>query len=166
MKNFIVCCSCFCLLACNNVSVEVNKAQEKTDMPIPIFQEESILDLELIQSEKETILAEMDAGMIQYYTVLDGWGRMAESTTYFSDEAKSKPCKTKIIYLDGGSSNIYWLANNYLWFEGQNQTHLYKNGILIKSFQDDASIELSDQDRLEAAKLVATPLEILSKLMH
>ena len=83
MKNFIVYCSCFFLLACNNVTVDVKEAQEDTDIPNPVFQEESILDLDLIRSEKETILAEIDAGKVSYYSVLDGWGMMAESTTYF-----------------------------------------------------------------------------------
>ena len=62
--------------------------------------------------------------------------------------------------------NVYWLANEFMCLEIHDILHLYQEGVLIQSIQDDVLIELSEQDRLEAVKLAATPIEIKTKLMQ
>ena len=157
---------CFFLIACNtgsdpivNTSTDTITNQKEQDNTI-------LADIEAKLTEIDMINAEIEAGHSHFYSVLDGWAMMAESTTYFEDEAKSKPCKTKIIYLDGSFINVYWLANEFMCLEIHDMLHLYQEGVLIQSIQDNVLIELSEQDRLEAVKLAATPIEIKTKLMQ
>lgn len=118
-----------------------------------------------LRSEKETIAAEIEAGKIYTYSVLDGAGMIAESTTYFRDEDKQNPCKTHIIYLTGGATDVYWLRDNFMMIDVNGTMHLYQNEQLIQSYRNDEIIDLSPQDQLEASKLPAPAIEIITNVL-
>lgn len=141
----------------NKISADSSNLKELKKADIKIYAD--------LRSEKETIVAEIEAGKIFTYSVLDGAGMIAESTTYFRDEDKQNPCKTHIIYLTGGSSDVYWLRDNFMMIDVSGTLHLYQNEQLVQSYRDDEILDLSPQDQLEASKLPASAIEIISNVL-
>ena len=116
----------------------------------------------IIIAQKETVEAELEEGKISNYIVRDGSGFVAESTTYYRDEEKTEPCKTKIIYLTGGFSDVYWLSDGIVWVDINEYSHIFQNAALITSMIDREETEISEQDKLEILKIPALALEIIT----
>lgn len=119
-----------------------------------------------IQAAKE-IEDQRNDGSLSNYVTRDGVAAfVAESTTYYKEEAKVSPLKTTIIYLTGDSATVYWLANKVVLIHKDAYQYLFKNSILIVTLKGDLPTEEVEENDQEAAKeilgiaqkIISTPI--------
>lgn len=96
----------------------------------------------------------LKATSLRYYAVRNGdGGFVAESTTYYQEEERQTPLQTKIIYLTGNYDKVYWLGDGVIWLEQGNRTYIYKNQSLVMALQDGTEIEVTENEKNDAAKV-------------
>ncbi|BDS10039.1 hypothetical protein [Aureispira anguillae] len=114
-------------------------------------------------TQKDKIDAGLLDGSINNYTVRDGdEAFVAESTTYYKEEEKLSPYKTKIIYLTGGFIDVYWLADNIIWVHKEDYDYLFNNEELIAVLQKGIAVEGNEIDKQEVAKIPALAKKIIN----
>jgi hypothetical protein len=145
----------------NNTESASDNSTEKT-VTSSVDKQADEETLQLIIAQKETIAAELEEGKISNYIVRNGNGFVAESTTFYRDDEKTEPCKTKIIYLTGGFSDVYWLTDGIVWVDINEYSHIFQNAALITSMIDKEETEISEQDKLEILKIPALAVEIIT----
>jgi hypothetical protein len=95
-------------------------------------------------------------GSLSNYVTRDGRAEfVAESTTYYKEEDKVTPLKTTIIYLTGGSANVYWLADKVVLLHKDDYQYLFKNSVLVATLKEGTPTEVDENDK-EAAKKTLT----------
>lgn len=113
--------------------------------------------------QKEAINGGLEDGSIKDYVVRDGDGAfIAESTTYYIEEAKKNACKTKIIYITGGSTDVYWLKDQLVLVHRDNYDYLFKNNEFVTALKDGVTIEVTTNELQEATKIPATASKIIA----
>ena len=114
----------------------------------------SAASLETWQDELGQIEALLTDHALGHYVVRDGDGSfVAESTTFYAEEAKKTPLKTKIIYLTGDYDVIYWLKEDVTWVERGATQHIFKGQTLAVSLQDGQPFTPTQSDQNELAKV-------------
>lgn len=115
-----------------------------------------------IETAKE-IEDQRNDGSLSNYVTRDGVAAfVAESTTYYKEESKVTPLKTTIIYLTGGSANIYWLADRFVLLGKDDYQYLFKNSVLVASLQDGNPTEVGENEQKEATKILGIAQKIIS----
>jgi hypothetical protein len=115
-----------------------------------------------IQTAKE-VEAQQSDGNLSNYITRDGMAAfVAESTSYYKEESKATPLKTTIIYLTGDSANVYWLANRFVLLSKDDYQYLFKNNVLVASFQDENPTEVGENQATEATKTLGIAQKIIS----
>lgn len=113
--------------------------------------EDNLSNWQARQTEMEELL---NGESSRYYTVRDGDGSfVAESTTFYKEEERKTPLKTKIIYLTGDYDNVYWLGDNVVWVERGETTYIFKGQTLSVALQDGQPFEPTQSDRNDVAKV-------------
>jgi len=118
-------------------------------------------ELKLLTKQKETISKGFEEGAFGAYTVLDGEGMIAESTTYFRDEEKTEPTMTKIIYKTGSFVNVYWLTDGIIWLAQDDYNHVFFNNKLILSLNNGEPADISDGEKEELNEMIPVAIKIL-----
>lgn len=135
-----------------------NRAEHQVD-------ETTVLNAQIkksIQSAAE-IESQRNDGSLSNYVTRDGVAPfVAESTTYYKEESKITPLKTTIIYLTGGSDNVYWLADKFVLISKDDYQYLFKTGVLIASLQDGTLTEVGENQQEEANKTLGIAQKIIS----
>lgn len=164
MKYLLSLSLLFVLFACNNVT---NSDTDTTTTTDSTAQNNTVANpneiaLKLFSQQKETIEKGLAEGAISEYTVKDGAGFVAESTTYYTNAEKTVPCLTKIIYKTGGFANVYWLNDGTIWVEKDDYSHVFQKGSWLFSLSDNQITEISESDKADAAEVSALAVEIIS----
>lgn len=151
-----------CIIACNNPQSETVSEESTTEAETVDTPENTTTDYATaIISEHNLLKTAFENGELSYYLVQDGEGLVAESTTYFQDEAKTQASMTKIIYLTGDFVNVFWLSNNVVWIDKDDYTYVFEEGNYSFSLQA-ATIVKSNSIDIEKAAAV---LEIANGLI-
>lgn len=134
-----------------------NRAEHQVD-------ETTVLNAQIKKSVQTAaeIEAQRNDGSLSNYVTRDGVAPfVAESTTYYKEESKITPLKTTIIYLTGGSSNVYWLADKFVLLSKDDYQYLFKTGVLIASLQDGTLTEVGENEQEEASKTLGIAQKII-----
>lgn len=118
-------------------------------------------ELEHLAKQQKRILKDFEAGNFKAYTVLDGEGMIAESSTYFKDEEKTAPIMTKIIYKTGGFISVYWLTDGIIWLDQDDYNHIFFNNKLILSLNNGEPAEISESEKKELNGIIPAAIKIL-----
>ena len=106
------------------------------------------------QARQTELQALLDGEASRYYTVRDGdGGFVAESTTFYQEESRKTPLKTKIIYLTGDYDNVYWIGDGVVWVERGTTTYIFQGQTLAVALQDEEAFEPTQSDKNDAAKV-------------
>lgn len=135
-----------------------NRAEHQVD-------EATVLNAQIKKSIQtaEDIENQRNDGSLSNYVTRDGVAAfVAESTTYYKEEDKVTPLKTTIIYLTGGSANVYWLADKFVLLKKDDYEYLFKTGVLIASLQDGKPTEVGENEKEEATKVLTIAQKIIS----
>lgn len=113
--------------------------------------EENLSDWQTRQTEWNILL---EGESSRYYTVRDGDGSfVAESTTFYKEEKRKTPLKTKIIYLTGDYDNVYWLGDDVTWIERGARAYVFKGQTLSVALEDGQPFEPTQSDQNDVAKV-------------
>jgi len=152
------------IMACNNSQNE-SATESTTEQNTTVVEEPNHTNTDYstaIVSEQKVLKTAFESGEWSYYTVQDGEGLIAESTTYFQDEAKTQPAMTKLIYLTGDFVNVFWLSNEVVWMDKDDYTYIFQEGAYWFSLQEGTMVESNSID-IEKATAV---LEIANGLLN
>jgi hypothetical protein len=90
-----------------------------------------------------------------YYQTGDGVDAdTKEYTTYYLDEEKTKPVKTRYTYNTGTFDMVYWLPNGQIWLNRDGVDYFVENDELVLTLRDGEPMEVSAEDQ-ESALMVA-----------
>lgn len=91
-----------------------------------------------------------------YYKTADGTANFVkEYTTYYLDEEKTTPIKTRYIYTTGSFDLFYWLPDGRVWLARDGYDFLIKGDQLIKTMRAGESAKatsVEEEKALEAAQ--------------
>lgn len=154
----VFCCVLISCDANSTVATEENTATETTVT-------NSLAEFKVFIDQKEVTEKGISEGKITYYSVLDGEGMVAESSTYYTDEEKMMPCLTKIIYKTGGLVSVYWLHDETMWIDKDEYSYIYKKGNLIATLSNNEPAESNDSDKAAVAEIQVLAMGIVTKLL-
>jgi hypothetical protein len=90
-----------------------------------------------------------------YYTTKDGsTAAVSEYTTYYLDEDKTTPIKTRYTYNTGSFDIIYWLPNEQVWLERDGYDFLIQNNQILRTMRGAEVAEATSVEHKEALKIV------------
>lgn len=89
-----------------------------------------------------------------YYQTADGSQAMiTEYTTYYLEEEKTTPVKTRYTYMTGSFDIIYWLSKDRLWLERNGYDFLIDGDELIKMMRDGEPAQATTAEQKQALKV-------------
>lgn len=111
------------------------------------------------QEERERIDAILESSG-NFYATADGVDELTkEYTTYYLEEDKTTPLKTRYIYKTGSFDLLYWLPNGQLWLERDGYDFLIKDQKIVHLMRDGQVAEATTNERQEALKVAAMAAE-------
>lgn len=106
------------------------------------------------RARQAEVKALLEGEATRYYTVRDGdGGFVAESTTFYQEETRKTPLKTKIIYLTGDYDNVYWLGDQVVWVERNRTDYIFRGQTLVVALENGNPFDPTQSDKNNAAKV-------------
>lgn len=138
------------------------RAQQQQQEALVSKQEQSIKTCAAHRQTIETLLETNS-----YYTTKDGsTTAINEYTTYYLDEDKTTPIKTRYTYNTGSFDIIYWLPKQQIWLERDGYDFLIQNNQILHTMRDSETAEATSVERKEALKIVARAREEMMPIAY
>ncbi|MGH1338768.1 MAG: hypothetical protein ACRBFS_21820 [Aureispira sp.] len=95
-----------------------------------------------------------------YYQTADGnEALISEFTTYYLEEEKTTPIKTRYTYMTGSFDVIYWLPKGQLWLERDGYDFLIDGDRLVKTMRDGEPAQATSLEQTEALDIAKSARE-------
>lgn len=110
---------------------------------------------------KAAIEAAMEEGEMSFYTAQDAENMefILETVTYYADEEKTMPKKTKLITM-AESPSIYWLEDGLAVVDNNDYSYLFKGEELLASLRGEQTVEVDAEEQAAALKFLQFGLQL------
>ncbi|MFK7797502.1 MAG: hypothetical protein AB8E82_08620 [Aureispira sp.] len=174
-RLFLLTSSCFFLLmlviACSS-----NSSESAFPKQLPVDERAKKQQQEALAYKKEAAFKEWAAhrqtieALLEtsgYYTTKDGNSiAVKEYTTYYLEEDKTTPIKTRYTYNTGSFDILYWLPEKQVWLERDGYDFLIQNNQIVRTMRSDEEAEATSIERKEALKIVARAREEMAPIAY